>query len=293
MRGPFRRKTTPEGDVERVLNPFIESQNDPEFLAERIVEIDFEVKPGRCGSASAYMRAVEAGALKFPWFHEMPFGAAEDISYALKHGTMPGIRRVLLAFLGGRPMSSVAKRVQTSRSRVYRVIKNLYIGTDIEEVVMLGLAIPWDIPKYELDDYSLPGDIWIGIEGVPVICSLCHRVTGHIELLERFYNSTLVFDPRDRMVEQDREGIKIVGHALSHFPLHRDPFPNRRGVEIEMKSGRDRNQARRWSDLIDPAITGYIFGDSWQLRPVVEGRSPTDIELRRFYRGLLDDSSKL
>jgi hypothetical protein len=268
-------------------NPF----SDRKELGKEIIELDLEAEPEALSDPDAYFRAVSTAAQRFRWFGEFHIAPSRGIDYELRRKTIPALRRVLIAYLGGRPMPSVANRVRTSRRTVYKVIHRViyHSFSDLDTWSELGLIRIWDLPEVEFRVTQLQNYIWFPEDHAAVICLLCHRLIGHIVLEERLYNSSLI-EGNDRRIQYvSRENQRIRGHLIAHFHLDGRPWPNERWETPLGLVSRNPGKwiANRWIDQVDPLATGTANNHRRLLTPVIEGGSPSGDEVREYYRNLL------
>lgn len=283
----IRRKSRTNRGSHDPENPF-SNRKEPE---PQRIELDLESEPMALLDPDAYFRTVRMAAQRFPWFGENYVAPAQGIGDEIKRRTMPGLRRVLVSYLAGRPMSSVAARVPTSRRTAYQIIRRvIYSGWgDIDTWTELGLIRIWDIPEVKFDSTLVYPEPWFKEDAAPAICLACHRLIGHAVLTERLYDSSFI-ENNDRRIEFGTdETERIRGHLIAHFHFDGRPAPNE---SFETKWGwfstnPGKSVAQRWMDLVDPLANGTVEIHRRLTRPVVDGRPPTDEEIRRYYRALL------
>lgn len=258
----------------------------------KTIEFDLGAEPDALIDPDSYFRAVSMGVQRFPWFGEFHIAPARGIEYELRRRTLPGIRRVLVSFLAGRPMSSVARRVRTSRRTVYSIIRlEIYDGyNDIDRWADLGLIKMWDVPEILFDTTRLPNGIWF-VEGfAPVICLMCHRLIGHVPASDRRYDSSFIEGTENRLQTDSDQYERIRGHLIAHFDLYGRPTPNE---SFETPFGLlSRNPgkyvATRWLDRVDHVAIGAIWENVNSTLPMIGEASPTEDEVREYYRNLLE-----
>jgi hypothetical protein len=284
----FQRKQDQIEPYQPVINPF-SKRNEPRSLR---IELDLIALPRALEDPGEYSKALTLGAEKFPWFGDFHIAPSRGISYELRKRTIPGIRRVLFSFLGGRPMTAVAERVPTSRRTTYEVVRRAiyYYSCDIELWTDLGLIRVWDIPQTDMWLAELPNNIVYQEDSPPVICLMCHRLIGHIAIYERSYDSSLV-ENFSRPVEHETPQVESIrGHLIAHFLLDGNPWPN---GSWNTKFGRfsnvpGGNLANRWIDQVDPRAVGTANNHRYLTLPVTGDHLPTEDEVSEYYRDLLE-----
>ena len=284
----FQRKQEQNEPHQPVNNPF-SKRNEPRSLR---IELDLVALPRALEDADEYSRALTLGAEKFPWFGDFHIAPARGISYELRKRTIPGIRRVLFSFLGGRPMTAVAKRVPTSRRTTYEVVRRAIYNysCDIELWTDLGLIRVWDIPLTDMWLAELPNNIAYQENSPPVICLMCHRLIGHIAVYERSYDSSLVENFRVPVEHGTPQVEDIRGHLIAHFLLDGRPWPNESWNSVFgwFSQVPGRKVANRWMDQVDPRAAGTAYNHRNLTLPVTGDQSPTEDEVREYYRDLLE-----
>lgn len=255
----------------------------------RIIEFDPGPDPGIFSDAEDYISAIEAGARQFPWFSEYRVAPADGIAHELRRRTVPGLRRVLFSYLGGRPMKQVANRIPTSRRSVYQHIKGAVYFGDIHGWNELGLIRLWATPKFKVDPNVLLPDGWLDEDHTPVICLMCHRSVGHIKLWERPHDSSLLEAADIQYEYGSRAEEEIRGHLISHFFLGGRPKPNESWETVLgwISYNPGKYLARRWLDQVDPVAITTAHDHRRLTLPVVDGRPPTEDQVRAHYRALL------
>ena len=187
-------------------------------------------------------------------------------------------------------MSEVANRVPTSKRNAYKVIKMaIYDWWGwLDSWTRLGLIRVWDLPEIKLTG-SASHPLDYRPYSAPVICLLCHRLIGHIDIGERNFDSTLLEADDERLRSGDVNLDRIRGHLIAHFLLSGNPKPNRR---YPTKFGYftaypDREMAERWVDYVGATVIGLIPRNRSSIIPVVTGDVPTHDEVAVYYFNLL------
>ena len=286
----FNSKDSANPSESQAENPFVEAV-DQQFPGPGRVELEFPVTQGKKVTPERYLEVLQEGAKEFAWFHEFEFESSDDIRFALREKTVPAIRRVLLAFLGGGTRREAAARVPMSRSALYKVIRReIYFGGVIESWTNLGLIGGWDIPLIEVDAQF--SDLFQdrSPEDVPHVCMLCHRIAGFIPMETRNFDFTIINETREILPYPLTEEEVIRGHLIAHFGLWDRPRANRSypGLLYYLTSvSKNRRAAQRWDLVLDPIAITAAYDHRNTILPVVDGRTPTEMQMRRFYRNLL------
>ena len=150
-------------------------------------------------SYSDYRGQVQELADTLPWLGEAPFeGAKQKLVPRPAGSDLEFVRRVMLSWLIGRPVSQVAKRVGCSPRLAQRLVREfIYVEEqDLEpgfwRWVDIGLVAPVDGPKFQGDpDEVDPGED-IDPDLVPLVCLVCHRMTGGLWSESRRYDGRLI-----------------------------------------------------------------------------------------------------
>ena len=275
-------------------NPFLDAAS-PLDIEDPIVVTQLPTPTANGGYVSGrkYLEALQAGAHKLPWFFEFQIATSEDITFALKQGEIPAIRRVLVSVLGGRPMHAVANRVPISRSAVYTTLNRLYFSTDLTDWTDWGLVRIWDVPVPLIDIGTLPESYWIEKYTAPVVCLLCHRVLEHVPLSDIRGDFSIIETPRDEMEENNNYTERIRGHLIAHFGLFgRPPANERRSIPLRAPAKGEkhlRKIASRWIDLLEPTTVARANAHRNLVQPLRPDRQLSESEVRKFYRDLLKD----
>jgi hypothetical protein len=282
-----RRKQDQNSDSQVPVDPF--STQDEHGI--RIIELDFESEPEALSDRDTYFRAVSTAALLFPWFGDFHIAPKEGIAYELRQRTIPALRRVLVAYLGGRPMTDAAERVPTSRRTMYKILRGVIYGgrADIDTWTEFGLIRVWDLPEVELYWADFGNGIRFEKDQAAIICLLCHRLIGHTFLHKRLYDSALIEEVDGRIKYGSEEHERIRGHMIAHFHLGGRPWPNE---HFDSAFGwwsaiPGATLASRWLDEVDPIVNGIVPTHIGLTAPVMAGRSPTEGRVREYYRELL------
>ena len=200
---------------------------------------DRSQKRGKAVSAKSPQEFVEKVAVaidQMPWFGEPPYqptlrkrpprGAAEDLPY---------VRRTLISWLIGRPVSEIAARAGC-RSRLVHKIVNRTIYDPDEPVLgfwrELGLVGVIDVPRARFSQQAWDGGSSYDSPALEprhpmVVCQVCHRPAGYVEYdskLRAFDNHMI--EAEDRMWEDLMwaEAPEAQGHLICHFFLEDDPI---------------------------------------------------------------------
>jgi hypothetical protein len=284
------------GLATRSVNPFLEETQE-KVPDDPIIEVDLRYKARTKAtylSGQIYLKRLQAEAHNFPWFFGYPVAPSEDIVFALSEKTVPAIRRVLIAFLGGRPIKSIAKRVPVSRSAVYKTLTWLYLVSDLRDWTLLGLVRVWDIPATKIEFGTLPPSYTIVPYSAPIVCLLCHRILQHVPLVDQREDYSVIETPRVDFEQDNVQTEHVRGHLIAHFPMFGRPRPNeRRSISLyRPKDGSTaRRSAHRWIDLLEEITVAAANGQRNQVRPLLPGRELTEIEVRKFYRDLMNEPS--
>ena len=290
LRRLLRTKDNPLPPIESV-NPFTDVGHEA-HIGDPILKIDLPIQQtgSEYISGTNYLKALQAGAHQFPWFFDFPIANAEDIKFALKQDEIPAIRRVLVSVLGGRPIHAVAKRVPVSRSAIYNTLNRLYFLTDLDTWTLWGLVRVWDIPITPTEFGTLPDGYRIEEYTAPVICLLCHRVLEHVPLIDQREDFSIIETPRVDMSVGNDHVDRVRGHLIAHFPMFGRPPANERRTPLWWVEGdrRPRRIARRWIDSLEVSAVAHANGHRNQVLPLLPERQLSEVEVRKFYRNLLE-----
>ncbi len=254
----------------------------------------------------------------FPRFGEEPFLAATD-----KRPPRPilddleYVRRILISWLIGRPVSEIAKRVGCSERSVRNVIeKVIYVDEyDLEsgwsDWIELGLIGALDVAVAD------QASSWLNdpdVSQVTVICQVCHRQIGMVHMLKSMLGerqgSEIELDVLARGLLLDdelarRHLAEVQGHLILHFYIGID--------KIAVNTRRARHRAHRYLQSIEwiPAnqpfswysnrhhytqiVSRHAIGvlpeegepDLRLLTPVIDGRPMSIYDARRRWKQLI------
>jgi len=272
------------------IGPFKAIEIERQFL------VDLEKNPRYAQHWDRYREVLRIVADQLPWFGKQPYSPAKEVSREeLKSRTLPSIRRILVSFQVGRPMSQIAARVPCSRRTVYEILDELFYrwNSDLRTWVDLGLIAVWDGPKVYFDHMTAPSSEGFWEDSAPIFCLMCHRVVDHVKLVDRLYDSTLVQRNDGRYQVGQRGHPKTQGHMIAHYFLGGRPEPNEPSSSQEnlyrMFSGfAGKLNASRWRDRVP---VGVVFETQrWAKQPpmpVSKGRMPTRESVIQYYRDLL------
>ena len=251
------------------------------------------------------------------WFGEPPFQpslrkkppnpAVED---------QPYVRRVLISWLVGRPVSQIAARAGCSPRLVHKILSRaIYFPPEptLSFWRDLGLITLLDVPRAKFsarvwDEYANYSAIALEPRNLLVVCQICHRPAGTLECdarLRRF--DCRVVDSEDLRWEEVtwRESAEAQGHLICHFYLEGDPISVSGSSALDLlaelvgspkeslaaKRRRIARQREHWSTLIDPRVLDVIA--EWQtlgepaLLPIRDGAEMTPPAAERYWQGLL------
>lgn len=268
----------------------------------------------------------ETLADRLPWFGEDPFEPRRDGQVCRDAANDVGfVRRVLLSWLLGRPVSAVARRAGCSSRLVYGIIRqNIFFSdaTDgLERWLELGLVIVPGVEEQPKPNRPRePSSAAQAGTHVPVFCGICHLPLGRYEVSEDRPDGVLLtskdlgWDLRNHLghgPELSEVAVPVQAHLINHFRLHNDPIP----VPKEDPWGRLQelvspdevaDEARRkrevretimrrmpWRNRIPDDVVqkaNRTFG--WSLLPVRGGREMTEREAQKMWRrALVGDST--
>lgn len=255
---------------------------------------------------------------KMPWLGEMPFRAATDrrppkpIIDDLEY-----VRRILIAWLIGRPVSQVARRVGCSERSVRNVVRNvLYVAED-------DLAIAWnawcELGLLGAIDVMVADQAFSRLEDpdivqVSAICQICHRLAGVVcmfkPLLAEQRGSQIDLETLTRgLIVEDRLArrrlAQVQSHLLSHFYIGNDAiaantrrvrqreheFMQRVSLIPPSRPFKWRTNRLHYSKIVSGhALQNLAEGgepDQNQLTPVVGGRPTTIYDARRRWKRMI------
>ncbi|MDA1280330.1 MAG: hypothetical protein O3B95_09890, partial [Chloroflexi bacterium] len=217
------RKEREDAATRPVISPFETIEIGRRYL------IDVERHPRYAKHWDRYREALRTVADQLPWFGQQPDSVAKKVSREeLKNRALPSIRRILVSFQVGRPISTIAARVPCSRRTVYEILDELFYrwNGDLMTWIDLGLAAIWDGPKVDFDPMRVPSSEGFREDSGLVFCLMCHRVVDHVKLVDRLYDSTLVQRIDGRYQGSQFGHPKAQGHMISHYLLGGRPKPN-------------------------------------------------------------------
>lgn len=217
---------------------------------------------------------VEEVADTLPWFGEEPFRANEGRQPPRPIFASLGYqRRILLAFLAGRPMSQVAARAGCGIRVVYKAISALiYNLPEYDEIPiwlelgLFGVVDPRpDQPSPPLVEIGLMKQT-VGRNDVLLFCLLCHGFMGGLDNLGLAWRpdpnfGEILLGPS---VVRDRGATdKMQGHLVAHFRLQEEriavPVLDL-GAEYRAKWAQ---AAEEWDD---PDLIRRNVRDNWSRR---------------------------
>ena len=165
-----------------------------------------------------------------PWFGEAPFEASGQRRTPRPVWSSPAfLRRVLLAFLAGRPISEVARRAGCGIRTIYTVINGLIYWLPLDDEIPIWLELGLFGVVEPRSDQPPPPMVEVGLlrdsvakNDVLLFCLVCHAFMGGLD------NTGLAWRPdpdfgqillgpaviRDRGVTD-----KMQGHLVAHFRL--------------------------------------------------------------------------
>ncbi len=254
----------------------------------------------------------------FPWLGEEPFPVATDrrpprpIINDLEY-----VRRILISWLIGRPVSEMAKRVGCGERSVRNVIeKVVYVDEyDLESGwsywIKLGLIGAFDVTTASTVTGWQPDP---DVVEVTVICQVCHRAVGIISM-----SNTLLGEQRGLQVESDvlfreilaadrlerRRLARVQGYLILHFYVGRDNIKSnmRKAKHRSHSLSQDlklipRNQPFKWvsrrihyteSVSVDAlAVVPEERDPDWALvAPIIDGCPISFYDARRRWKKLI------
>lgn len=243
-----------------------------------------------------YWRALPSLADRLDWFGQDPFSSAKSISrQELKDRTLPAIRRVLVSFQVGRPVTDIAARVPCSPRTVYEILNELFYrwNSNLATWIELGLVTVWDAPKISFDPMWGRTHEHFWEDAAPVFCLMCHRPIDHARLYHRDHDSTLLQPDDERYRAGTESHATSQGHLISHFylggrPRPNEPYPLEDNLYRTFGGLVGKLNSTRWKDRVP--LGAVIESQKWRNQPptpVIQGKSPTRESVIQFYRGLL------
>lgn len=271
-------------------SPFQVATNDCVYLVDEIEHPRFLEHGNR------YWDALPSLADQLNWFGQEPFNPAKSVNRVeLKDRTLTAMRRVLVSFQVGRPMTDIAARVPCSPRTVYEILDELFYrwNGNMETWIKLGLVVIWDGPKINFDPTYGPSFDNFSDDSAPVFCLMCHQTIDHTQLDYRDYDSTLVQPDDFRYQAGLVNHAKAQGHLISHFYLGGRPSPNEPNPlqdNIYRTFGGlvGKLNSTRWEDRIPAAAVRE--SRRWRKQPpppIFQGKSPSRESVIQRYRELL------
>ena len=255
-RGPVRRPRKP---IQRPRRPVTRDDSPP-------------INPS--AGLRAYVLHLIEVADTLPWFGEEPFKPSEGRQPPRPVFASLGYqRRILLAFLAGRPISHVAARAGCGTRIVYTVIGGVvYNLPEYDEIPiwldlgLFGVVAPRpDQPPPPLVEVGLMKQS-VGKNDVLLFCLLCHGFMGGLDNAGFAWRpdpdfGVLLLGPsviRDRGVTD-----KMQGHLVAHFMLQEE----RIAVPVlDVWAINRAIWARRFEDWDDPDLIRLNRRNNWSRR---------------------------
>lgn len=258
--------------------------------------VDLQQHPRYAEHWRRYWEALRTLADQLVWFGQEPYAPAKTVNREnLKKRTLPSVRRLLVSFQVGRPISEIAARVPCSSQTVYKILNELFYrrNGNLASWIELGLVAVWDGPEVDFDPTMAPGREQFWEDAAPIFCLMCHRPIDHARLYRRDHDSTLVRPDDGRYRAGHESHRRALGHMISHFYLGGRPKPNEPSQLLEhayvVFGGLAGNlNARMWRNRVPPGAV--IESQRWRNQPpppVIQGRSPTRESVIQYYRDLL------
>ena len=217
---------------------------------------------------------IEEVADTLPWFGEEPFKpSGRRQPHRPVFASLGYQRRILLAFLAGRPMSQVAVRAGCGSRTVYKVISGdvYWLPMDDEipiwlELGLFGVVAPRpDQPSPPLVEVGLIKQS-VGENDVLLFCLLCHAFMGGLDnagyawLPDPDFGEALLGPSviRDRGVTDEMQG-----HLVAHFMLQEE----RIAVPVlDVWTKIRARWARGFEDWDDPDLIRLNRKNNWSRR---------------------------
>lgn len=254
-----------------------------------------------------------------PWMGEEPFEASytskppgrilDDLGY---------VRRILFAWLCGRPVSEMASRAGCSERSVRNVVSEMIyvpeqdLNNGWERWCELGLVGGLLISR---ENVALGDQSSLRDYKVTVVCQICHRTAGYVYMpAERLENSGLLIE-NDVLASgilllgdvHERDLGRIQGHLLCHFLIEIDPIPSAWSSQnfrlrlklkqyeyLPSKRGLTSHLRQHFSVYVSQharsVLTGYVSSGSSMLRPIVKGRELSIEGARRRWLKMFNQS---
>lgn len=263
---------------------------------DRAYVIDENEHPRFLEHGNRYWDALPSLADQLRWFGQEPYSPAKTVNRVeLKDRTLPAIRRVLVSFQVGRPITEIAARVPCSPRTVYEVLDDLFYRWDgnMDTWIKLGLAVIWDGPKINFDpSFGAAFDnFWE--DAAPVFCLMCHQPIDHAQLRNRYYDCTLVQPDSERYRAGVENHARAQGHLISHFylggrPAPNEPNPLQDNIFRTFGGFAGKLNSTRWKERV-PA-EAVIESQRWRNQPpppIIQGKSPPRESVIQYYRNLL------
>jgi len=263
---------------------------------DRVYLIDDNQHPRFLEHGKRYWEALPSLADQLSWFGQEPFSPAKTVNRVeVKDRRLPAIRRVLVSFQVGRPITKIAARVPCSPRTVYEILDELFYrwNGNMRTWMELGLVVIWDGPKINFDPNIGSSFDHFWDDAAPVFCLMCHHPIDHTQLHHRDHDSTLVQADDGRYRPGMEDHARALGHLISHFYLGGRPRPNEPNPlddNIYRTFGglAGKLNSRKWKDRVP--VKAIIESQRWRSQPplpVIQGRSPTRESVIQFYRDLM------
>lgn len=259
-----------------------------------------------------------------PWFGEEPFLASKEKRPPPRvQSDIPYLRRILISWLVGRPVSQVAKRAGCSPRLVHKVINGYFYGEHnvlnwhFKQWFELGLiaAIDTPLPVLEGEDERMWPD-WLRPEHVTLACLVCHRLIGRFPYQCPSHSGDWIPDTAPLLDSvwfvdrsEQKRGALIQGHLMCHFDLEHNPIrrlrsPTQRRMLImkaalgnatakdkrslaAMTGTMNRESYRPTSPWATGVLDEFLAGESGPLLPVRNGKQMDVEQARRFWCGMI------
>ena len=259
-----------------------------------------------------------------PWFGEEPFLPSKEKRPPLRvQSDIPYLRRIMVSWLIGRPVSQVARRAGCSPRLVHKVINGYFYGEPetlnwhFEQWFELGLIAAIDTPGPAPggeDEERWPD--WLNPEHVTIACLVCHRLIERLPYEALSGDGSWMRDPAplldalwflDR--SEQRLGGLIQGHLMCHFALDYNPIrrlrspvqrrlllmksalgnatPSERRSLAAMTGTLKRQNYRTTTPWATGVLDDFLAGESGPLLPVRNDRQIGLEQARRFWSGMI------